>query len=215
MRIRRIAKEDTEAFEAALLIYRASIDASERKPDAWLAAMLARPDYAFLLIDIAERPAAMAVVYVSPTTEFWLLEYLAVAPDQRGGGIGSEVLSACVAFAFAPVGLIEVDALLEEAPGADLRRKRLAFYQRQGCRQLGDIAYEMPPVTPATPPPMVMLAIAPQSVASIDAPTVRRWLNEIYVRVYNQLADAPAIDRIMRGQPDLIPLRLSLLPPTP
>ena len=101
-------------------------------------------------------------------------------------------------------GLVEADAVLGDPETIAARRQR--FYRRLGCRKVADLHYLLPLRTHGVPPPMVLLALAPETVTSIPAMTVERWLRVIYVQVYAQRPDDPRIPEMIASLPAGAPL---------
>ena len=152
MIVRRVIRRDDLAIAAIGRIYEASIPASERKPTAWLGETAARPDFAVLVAEAHGVAVAFATVF-APTGSAALLEYLAVDGDYRGLGIGSLLFNAVAAIAGDQPLLIEVDV-----PTDAVSRRRIAFYQRCGCRLIEGINYVLP--LPTNPPLMRLMTFA-------------------------------------------------------
>src|SRR5690348_8711384 len=91
--IRTLGQDDGAAFEAALAIYRSEIEPSEQRPEDELRSLLSREDY---LIAAAERAGEVIGFSISwqpdgEIEDFWLFEYMAVLPEERGQGIGKSL----------------------------------------------------------------------------------------------------------------------------
>lgn len=108
---------------------------SELKP---LKAMLRLMDmnrYDPLLIEEDGQPLGYAMVWLPENREGALLEYLAILPNRRNGGLGAQVLD----LLFQRYGHLFGEAEYPDSDDPaenDLRRRRLAFYQRNGFRIL-------------------------------------------------------------------------------
>lgn len=201
--IRVLSVVDEAAFHAAYAIYRDAIEPSEQKTLAEMKALLARADYLFLAAFDGDAMVGMAVSYAPPVEDFWLFEYAAVTPAGRGQGTGALLFRMSAALAGEDrVALVEADAAL--GPGApdgalSIEERRLGFYARLGLRRLAGVDYKLPLETNGTPPPMVLLALAPPDRASIPMHNVERWLRAIYVEVYGQSPNDPRIaDMLLR-----------------
>ncbi len=192
-----VAEVSDWRFAPVAALYEAAFPASERKPPAFLREVIERDDYALLASSAGGELLGFAIRFRS-ALGFSLIEYLAVAEALRGRGLGGEVFRRSAADAAGPV-LLEVEAPVEDAPSSDQAR-RLRFYGGLGCRLVRHLRYRMPRVASQDPPPMrLMLANYPH--ASITAATLRGWVAEIYVRVYDRRADDPAIDRMFASLP--------------
>jgi GNAT superfamily N-acetyltransferase len=212
--IRRLAPDDDSAFAALLTIYRASIEASEQKPADELRRLLQDPRYLCLTAEEQSGVAGFALVFIPAGRQFWLLEYMATDAGRRSKGIGRRLfLSAAeAAAAITPgPGLLEVDR-----PGAivslgnDIPR-RLAFYQRLGCRRVDGVSYILPLDHAGTPPPMQLLIYVDPPPLTVPRETVTNWLRTLYTDVYGQPADDSRIVGMVEGLPENLRLSSDLL----
>ena len=108
---------------------------SELKP---LSAMLRLMDmgrYEPLLVTDGGRPVGYAMVWLPENREGALLEYFGVRPGLRNGGLGTKILELLVERYGQVFG--EAEAPDSDDPAEnDLRRRRIAFYERNGFRVL-------------------------------------------------------------------------------
>jgi hypothetical protein len=197
--IRRLGSRDTDAFERALVIYREAIAPSEQRPEAELRGVLGRGDYCILAAVRNEEIVGLAIAFLPMGEDFWLLEYVATAGSERGRGTGELLVREASLAGQGRIGLVEADADLDGPETIPARRLR--FYRRLGCRTVDGLNYLLPLRTHGVPPPMLLLALAPTSVASIPTTTIERWLRTIYVEVYGQRADDPRIARMVASLP--------------
>lgn len=188
-------------FDAAMRIYRDAIDPSEQKPLDVLRAQVSDDRYNFIVAEGAGRVVGFAIVYVPLSREFWLLEYMAVDAGVRSTGLGSELLAAAMSRACAHTG--DAPGIFEvEKPGAgvgadDPMRRRLAFYDRKGCRVIAGLDYILPPLQGAEPPPMMLLVHGAPHLSEIDRDALRRWLITLYGDVYDLPPDDARIGRML------------------
>ena len=208
MAIELLQPGDEAGFVQLLAIYRDAIDPSEQKTEAALRAMLDRETQRFLVAREGAAVIAFAILWLPTSADFWSLEYMAVAPAHRGGGLGAKMFRASVAAARRPFGVIEV-----EAPTGDLQRRRLGFYVRLGCRRLGAIDYQLPLRTYGEPPPMWLLMHGGEDVANLARERVRDWLSCMYAEIYDEAPDDPRIAQMLAD--DSAQIRLTALPSTP
>lgn len=200
----------SRAFAALVDIYRASIEVSEQKTPEVLAAAVRDPRYRFVVAERDGAVAGFAICFRPDGAPFWLLEYMATDQAQRSSGLGGAMFAWCrktYAEDGVSTALLEVDAP-EGGPRrtARDRRRRLAFYARQGCRVLDGLAYELPLATQGKPPPMLLLAHAPTRVKSVSKARLRGWLRQIYVEVYGTAPDDPRIERMVSPLPASVAL---------
>jgi GNAT superfamily N-acetyltransferase len=201
-------RPDREAdFQALLRIYTSSIPASERKREAALRAMLQRPDYTFLLARAGDTVAGFSIL-ARISADAALLEYMAVDPGRRGCGIGTELFRESTAPAVIGVRslLIEVDEPGSDAPERDPLRRRIGFYRRQGCRQIGNLAWRMPQVAAVEPPPMSLWLFSATPPASIEKSHLRGWLESIDANVYACAPHDGRIEEMLAALPEQVPV---------
>lgn len=111
---------------------------AERKPLWMLLIALRHGRYHPYVFWEKGRPAAYAFLASAPGCPWALLDYLAVQPAARGGGVGTRVLeelAALCAGRWAGL-LIECEAPAD-APDPAAARRRIAFYERAGAAPLG------------------------------------------------------------------------------
>lgn len=208
LQIHPVAPGNTQAFAALYAIYAQTIEPSEQKTGADVRAAFANPNYRFIVAEEAGVIVGFSILYLPFDAGIWVLEYLAVAPDHEGHGVGGRLFAYSAAMAGeARLGLIEVDADIGEDEGSAKRRRRLGFYARAGCRRLGDISYVLPLRVNGTPPPMSILVHAPASLTSVPTTTVRDWLTRLYVEVYGQPSHDPRIDLMLGRQSEAVWLK--------
>ena len=178
--------EQDPHFEAVADLYRTAFPASERKPVAFLAAAIRRNDYALYAAMTQAAPIGLAITYRGQGGDFILLEYMAIAPCERGKGLGGQVFRALAEQCMPPM-LLEVESERPDMPGAEERRRRLDFYRRLGCRRIAGLDYRMPRLGGAAPPPPMVLML--HGARAPSATRLRRWLIEIYRNVYDRPAE--------------------------
>jgi GNAT superfamily N-acetyltransferase len=200
--IRQLGKGDAAAFEQALAIYRAAIEPSEQRREAELRATLARADYLVLAAEGGGQVVGFSISWLPEGESFWLFEYAATIPSERGRGIGAVLFEKTAALADTErTGLVEADAGRDE-----LTARRLRFYGRLGCRRVDGVDYLLPLRTHGEPPPMLLLAHVSRSIGAVPREELRRWLSRIYAGVYRQAADDPRIAQMVDHLPTEVDL---------
>lgn len=204
IRIQQIAPDDTPLLDAAVALYRDSIEKSEQRPEPVLRALINRPDYRFLAARLDEELVGVAVSWAPEDADFWLFEYVAVAERLRGNNIGANLFVASRLMAGQErIALVEVDAFT----GEEIQAKRLAFYRRLGCRRLAGLDYILPLNAFGAPPPMWLLALAQEEdLASVSVMEVEDWLRRIYSEVYLKPLDDARLARMIDPLPDDVEL---------
>lgn len=105
----------------------------ELKPLASILGMMDRGIYLPLSILQEDRPVGYALLLDPPGEQYLLLDYFATFPQCRGQGLGQPVLAALAQYLAPRVVLLESE-YPPLAPDPALAARRLAFYQRSGCR---------------------------------------------------------------------------------
>lgn len=190
----RLEDADADDIEALAGIYEEAIPASERKP---LSGLLADPACRFILAKGAGGLTGFAIVRQGAGAD--LLEYIAVAAEARGGGLGGRLYGAARALAGdggRPL-LIEVDSDREAAADLETRVRRKGFYRRLGARQIEGLAYLLP-LDVAGPPPEMDLMIDRCPHPSVRREVLGEWLADIYSGAYGRRRDDPRIGRMLQ-----------------
>ena len=104
MTLEQLKSADGEPFRQLFAIYAASITPREQKPEDWLRAMVAAPEYRVWIAQDAGHVLGFSILFVPPGEGFALLEYMAVAAEKRGHGFGGELFRQTVEHALTPQG---------------------------------------------------------------------------------------------------------------
>lgn len=193
--------EGTE-FRELFAIYASSIAAREQKPEEWLRAMVASPEYRVWISRDAGHVLGFSILFVPPGSGFALLEYMAVASERRGHGFGAKLFLKTVEHAVTPQGtalpvLLEVDSDREASSDRPLRTRRLGFYRRLGCMKIAGLRYLMPLQGAGAAPEMVLLIYQAAPAAPVSRGDLERWLRAIYRDVYHVPAEDPRIETML------------------
>lgn len=108
---------------------------SELKPLTAMLRLLAMGRYEPLLVVDGGKPVGYALAWLPENREGALLEYFGVLRGLRNAGLGSEILSLLMERYGQIFGEAEAPCSHDEDANA-LRRRRIAFYQRNGFRVL-------------------------------------------------------------------------------
>lgn len=125
LKFHRILSTDDSLFERFSELFQSSFPVNERRPLESLRKIIsAEPD---VYCDAVLRDTVFVGLLVYwDFSDFVYVEYLAVNPDIRGGGIGARVLSQLKDFVRRSV-VLEVEPPLNE-----LAKRRIGFYERNG-----------------------------------------------------------------------------------
>jgi GNAT superfamily N-acetyltransferase len=212
MKLEQLASSEGETFRQLYAIYAASIAAREQKREGWIAAMVGAPQYRVWVAKSGDVVQGFSILFVPAGAGFALLEYMAVAPNQRNHGLGAELFRRTVEQAVTPEGrplpvLLEVDSDREASSDRALRTRRERFYRRLGCLRIAGLRYIMPLAGEGSPPEMdlfVYSAAPPGRPAQSEVPRseVKHWLETIYQDVYHCAPADPRLAHMMAGLPD-------------
>lgn len=125
-----------------------------------------------------------------------LLEYLAVDERFRGEGLGARLYRDARRHSGNLPMLVEVESASGVGAALEHRRRRLAFYDRLGCRRINCLHYILPLSVDGTPPPLDLLVDGVDG-AAISRATARDWLQDVYIGAYNCAADDPRLDYML------------------
>lgn len=157
--------------------------------DSILNAVTAGDTSIVAILDDANHPLAFALGDHYPTARTVLLAYLAVHPDKRGQGLGTEVYqtalttwrnqSDCMILAE-----VEDPAVCDPDPTWGDPEARLRFYQRHGARHLAGIPYFQPAMNDNTDRAELLLLAChvapalqgPEGTESVSSSDLARFL---------------------------------------
>jgi GNAT superfamily N-acetyltransferase len=186
-------------------IYEASFPAGERNDTAGLLSkVLAGTRDCCLAVDDGQL-LGFAVVLPLAGYPVAFLEYLAVAPEARNAGIGSRILirmrqglADTVKSNIEGV-LFEVDRP-EDADGSqrELRRRRIAFYQRHGAVIVHDATeYRAPVPVGGTLPYFLMWLAVAQGAPPPAGAYLKDCVTAIYDQSYELGSDTPLVRELI------------------
>jgi GNAT superfamily N-acetyltransferase len=180
-------------------MYCKAIPVREQKFKAGLSAMVARHDYLFLLAQEGPTVVGFSISFVPADEAFCLLEYMAIHERCRNRGLGKQLFQETTRIVQKEFILLEVDSDREPSADNEIRKRRLNFYRRLGCRRIEGCSYILPLPGEGPPPEMDLLVHAPDTTAPIPQAKLRKWLEVIYADVYRCAKDDPRITRMLDG----------------
>jgi GNAT superfamily N-acetyltransferase len=192
---RQILTPDHPDFHAAIALYEQTFPAQERIPIAWVRRELTSGATQLWGGYVAQELAAIALVDFLPESNAMLLGYLATTPHLRNLKLGSRLLEHVIALAKARSQLLILELEHPEV-GADrdLRRRRVAFYQRFGAKILKDIIYVLPALDGRNRTQMLLMVVDPDQRRYLPQAFVRQFVRELYTRIYHQDPSDPIFD---------------------
>jgi GNAT superfamily N-acetyltransferase len=211
VKLEQLESSEVETFRQLYAIYAASIAAREQKSESAIAAMIGAAEYRVWVAKAGGLVRAFSILFVPAAGRFALLEYMAVAPDQRNRGLGAELFRRTVAHAVTPGGrklpvLLEIDSDREASSDRAIRARRERFYRRLGCLRIAGLHYLMPLAGEGSPPAMDLLVYSAEPLDRLGRSELRRWLATIYQDVYRCSPDDPRLAQMVADLPDPVPL---------
>ena len=207
--VHRVADTTSSDFHSLVDLYCAAHPASELKPLEQISSMAQRPDYLFLTAHLDGSVVGFAIVNLTPQTNASILEYMGIAEQMRGHGIGQYLFQQITEMpeVFGRFLLIEVDSDKEPSPLRDENSRRKRFYRNLGCREVASLDYVMPPVTAHAPPAMDIMAFGRPLPKAITKVQLLEWLQSIYVNEYGLQATDIRIEQMLGNLPETIDLQ--------
>ena len=202
---RRLTSPADPAFAALLAIYTEAHPASERKPEGLLRAMIERPGYRFEVVLQGETIAGFGIVLDLPGTDASLLEYMAIAPEYRGHGLGTLLFRHLIPTPSRFL-LAEVESDHVGSADRELRARRKHFYRGPGCLEIDGLSYVMPPVSTSMPPAMNLMVHHASLPRLIARERLRGWLEAIYREVYAVPLPDGRVDGMLAPLPEAVAL---------
>ncbi len=137
----RINSIDDPLFDEVFEIYNTSFPIYEQRPKDDFKVAFSNPDIRFdVFLDFDMAICALRCAWERP--EFVYLEYLAVAKEKRGDGLGGMLISDFITKHQGKDLILEIDP-----PQDEISRKRLAFYEKYGFVTNEHLDYIHPPYT--------------------------------------------------------------------
>jgi GNAT superfamily N-acetyltransferase len=203
----RLETCDGETLRQLYAIYAASIAVREQKPESWITTMMGAPDYRVWIAKEGRLVLGLSILFLPVTLGFALLEYMAVAPDQRNRGLGGELFRRTVEHAVTPEGrtvpvLLEVDSDREASSDRAMRTRRERFYRRLGCARIAGLRYLMPLPGEGPAPEMDLMVYSTKPLVGLRRSELQRWLESIYRDVYRCSPEDPRIGQMVHHLPD-------------
>lgn len=138
MELRNIQNTGSEYREAVRALYEEAFPEIERKPFSLMEELSGQGQMEILAVVENEEFLGLAINMMAGDTA--LLDYFAVSPDSRGGGIGSRSLQLLLERFRDKKYIFEIEMQDDSADNAEERKRRKAFYLRNGLKETGVFA---------------------------------------------------------------------------
>lgn len=207
MELVRISDTASQQFAASIAILRDSIAGEVQLPEQRLLELLDAGDYRLFALNVGGEILGAALLYFAPKLHFAWLDYMAVAPHQRGQGLGSSLFRAIVDVAWqhhAEWLLLEVDD--DHARDQAIQRKRIEFYRRLGARLLLNVPYRFPSAF-GEPVPMQLMACPLVPGAELPAEYLDSVVTKIFLKIHGRGGSDPLLLQFRRDLPQCIEMK--------
>lgn len=161
-------------FDQMYAIMKASFPRAEKRDYEGQKALFERSDYH--VIGNVKNDILQAFITCYMTDEFCFIEHFATQEYARGKGVGKELLRKCFHNCKKPV-IFEV-----EPPTTPIARRRIAFYQRQGCHLYPHIPYTQPSFHEGEPELPLLLMSWP---VKYSKETMQKYIKVLYKEIYH------------------------------
>ncbi|MBO9563838.1 MAG: GNAT family N-acetyltransferase [Niastella sp.] len=176
-------------FKAALDIYEYAFPANERHPLEVITARVAAGHNQLYIAHNANEVIFMALLWPLRNTRFILLDYMATSAASRGQNIGSRFLQHLQAIAREQDKYYIIEA---EHPGygdnKEERQRRIAFYKKNGAKELKNVRYILPALQGDTTTEMILMILPDYPGGKIDVMIVNNLIHQLYKELYNRNA---------------------------
>lgn len=199
--------QQSEQFDAFYEIYSLSFPLAEQKNRATLLQMCKNSDYTILAVYDEITMVGFCILYHPSDESFYLLEYIAVAPDKKGLGIGKYIFTLAMKHLFQTHGtkplLIEIDSTKTPSLDNALRIRRERFYRDLGCRKIEPFTYILGLKSNSEPILMELLIYHP-NLEHISKKMLKQWIEALYTLVYECEKNDPRIAQMFSSTPSML-----------
>ncbi len=195
-------------FDDAIAIYAGSIPAEERQSLNVIEKRVANKKERMFTGRLCKEIVLVALMYPLAGTRFILLDYLAVKEGYRNKGFGSTFVKNIFRLSQEKnkTFIIEVD---DPRAGDDLeiRKRRVAFYRRNGAKEMKDVKYVLPPFQNSLSTQMVIMLISSNAETCLQGKIVK----ELFIQIYKELYSRGENDSFLKSFLDLVPQTIEVV----
>jgi GNAT superfamily N-acetyltransferase len=196
-----------KSFDDAMVIYTQAIPPAERQSIDTIKENIQSSKEQLYMGTIDGKVALMALFYPLDGTQFVLLDYMAVKPEYRKHGLGSEFLKNI----YRITGLKNRFFLIEvedpkTGPDQETKQRRVYFYRKNGAKILKQVRYVLPPLQGNTPTDMILLVMAQNRPVWLSGQAIKDTIRQIYIELYHR----DESDSLLASFIDKVPKRVDL-----
>lgn len=159
-----------------------------------------------------EKVIGFSFLYLFSSLKFGVLDYIAAIKEFQGKGIGTGIFN----FSFHVLGSKIPDGIgllmeiqkdnVQNSNENEIRKRRIKFYKKLGCKFLNGINYLLPSQIGRNPEEMYLMIKPITNINSLSRNEVSKFVDAIYSKIYFYNSN-DLIDKVFDNSPDLIPIR--------
>ncbi len=205
--IQEIVSTSDSLFSEVIGIYETSFPANERQSVELITERFNLHKYQVFVGFQQSTVVAFAFLYHFNNPKLILLDYIAVKPEFRTKGVGSQFLQELIKRLKLKqnrhyiIGEVENP---EFGENKEERRLRLEFYSRLGIKTVKRIKYILPPLSGTIPTDMLLMIHPTPKPGQYAKKTFVDLITELYVEKYNRAPDDELLKKIIMTIPEKI-----------
>lgn len=183
----KVQNVESEAFREAVNIYTEAIPKAEQQKVSVIKRRVKTGKEHLIVGRKDGKVVCMALIYLLQDADFMLIDYLAVKKQYLQQGIGSNLIR-YIKNTYGTEGKWLIIEAEDPKHGEDRQTKacRIAFYKKNGAKELKGVPYQLPPIQGNAPIPMILLALNMSQETKIDGVTVKKLISQIYEQLYGR-----------------------------
>jgi ribosomal protein S18 acetylase RimI-like enzyme len=208
VKFEEVTDKSSEEFKEAMRIYAASFPANVKRPVASIEEMLTSGKSHLVVGRLDDDEIVlMALLYPLKGTPFVLGDYLAVAEEHRGKGIGTLYIKNI----FSIIGDDQIKYFLGEVENPYLdgnitKVRRANFFRGLGMKELKGIRYLLPSLKGSLPTEMILMILPRMNTDHLEGNVIRKVIIQIFGELYNRDEGDEILASILKGVPERIKL---------
>jgi GNAT superfamily N-acetyltransferase len=187
---RELKQTQNKEFDEAMELYLKAFPANERHPIEVITERVRAGLSQLYVGSLGDEVIFMALLWPLRATDFVLLDYIATKDNYRSKGIASAFLEQMKTKlrSLDKYFILEVESP-ETAGNKVEKENRIAFYKRQGAKEMQGIRYILPPLHGTVPTEMILMLFPDYQHEEIDGSIVKKIVTQIYQELYNRDAN--------------------------
>ena len=204
-----LSKCSSQQFDKIYAIYEKSFPLSEQKSKEFFRTLFEREDYSTFICQNQDEIEGFTIFYTPLALDFILLEYMAINGNIRSKGLGSKLFQYAISKLYKvdtkPM-LIEIDSTKDSSENWEINNKRADFYRKNGCRIVENFDYILGLKSEYIASKMQLMIYSPNK-EHIEKKNLKRYIEEIYLNVYNRSKDDTNIMKMFENLDENLILR--------